>query len=50
MRTHTNDPVPFLIYKKSAPVKGRAFNEKSAEESGLFIEPGHKIMEYFINI
>ncbi len=50
VRTHTNDPVPFLIYKKSAPVKGRTFNEKSAEESGLFIEPGHKIMEYFINI
>lgn len=50
LRTHTNDPVPFLIYKKSAPVKGRAFNEKSAEESGLFIEPGHRIMEYFINI
>ncbi len=50
VRTHTNDPVPFLIYKKSASVKGRAFNEKSAKDSGTFIEPGHRIMEYFIGI
>lgn len=49
LRTHTNDPIPFLIYKKSAPAKGGVFTEKGAAESGLFIEPGYKIMEYFIN-
>ena len=34
LRTHVSDPVPFLIYKKSAPVKGVAsFNEESAKET-----------------
>ncbi len=49
LRTHTNDPIPFLIYKKSSPEKGGVFTEKGAKDSGLFIEPGYRIMEYFIN-
>ncbi len=49
LRTHTNDPIPFLIYKKSEPAKGGVFTEKGAKESGLFIELGYRIMEYFIN-
>jgi 2,3-bisphosphoglycerate-independent phosphoglycerate mutase len=50
LRTHTNDPVPFLIYKKSNPVSGTPFDEDGAASTGIFIENGHKIMEYFINI
>ncbi len=50
VRTHTNDPVPFLMYKKSAPDKGGVFNEKGAEESGNFIETGHEIMKRFIEM
>ena len=51
LRTHVSDPVPFLIYKKSAPVKGVAsFNEESAKETGLFIEKGPSLIDYFINL
>ncbi len=51
LKTHTNDPVPFLIYKKSKPVDGvESFNEESAKSTGLFIDTGFKIMEYFINM
>jgi 2,3-bisphosphoglycerate-independent phosphoglycerate mutase len=50
LRTHTNDPVPFLIYKKSNPVSGTPFDEDGAASTGIFIENGHKVMEYFINI
>jgi 2,3-bisphosphoglycerate-independent phosphoglycerate mutase len=50
LRTHTNDPVPFLIYKKSNPVSGTPFDEDGAASTGIYIENGHKIMEYFINI
>lgn len=50
LRTHTNDPIPFLIYKKSNPTVGGEFTEKGAKESGIFIENGYKIMEYFINL
>ena len=50
LRTHTNDPIPFLIYKKSNPTGGGKFTEEGAKESGIFIENGYKIMEYFINL
>lgn len=50
LRTHTNDPIPFLIYKKSNPTIGGEFTEEGAKASGIFIENGHKIMEYFINL
>lgn len=50
LKTHTNDPVPFLIYKKSKLNTGADdFTEESAKETGLFIEEGHKILEFFIN-
>ncbi len=50
LRTHTNDPIPFLIYKKSNPTVGGKFTEEGAKDSGIFIENGYKIMEYFINL
>ncbi len=51
LRTHTSDPVPFLIYKKSMPVSGAdVFTEESAASSGLFVEKGPSLMDYFINL
>ncbi|MCL2053540.1 MAG: cofactor-independent phosphoglycerate mutase [Oscillospiraceae bacterium] len=47
--THTNDPVPFLLYQKTVNRQGNAiFSEKTAAETGLFIEPGHSLMKYFL--
>ena len=51
LKTHTNDAVPFLIYKKNAPASGaEAFTEETAKASGNYIEDGYTIMQYFINI
>ncbi len=51
LKTHTNDPVPFLIYTKSVKCNGKnSFSEKTASETGLFIEKGPDIMSYFINL
>ncbi len=51
LRTHTNDPVPFLIYQKSKDVEGvDEFTEESAKSTGLFLENGPEIMNYFINL
>lgn len=54
LRTHTSDPVPYLIYDKSKD-KNNAGEEKSicydefyAKETGIFIEQGHEIMKRFI--
>lgn len=51
LRTHTSDPVPFLIYQKSCPQnnKNDGYDELKAAESGLFIENGYTLMDFFIN-
>lgn len=48
LMTHTNDPIPFFIYdstKECAGVDG--FCERTAKETGLFIQPGYTIMSDF---
>ena len=51
LKTHTNDAVPFMIYRKSAKADGKpVFTEKTASETGLYIEKGPSIMDYFINL
>lgn len=50
LKTHTNDPVPFMIYNSADSKDGvDTFNEKTAAETGLFVETGHSIMNKFIN-
>jgi 2,3-bisphosphoglycerate-independent phosphoglycerate mutase len=48
LRTHTNDPIPFFIYDSTNEVKGvKGFSEKSAKETGNYIDLGYTIMERF---
>jgi 2,3-bisphosphoglycerate-independent phosphoglycerate mutase len=45
VRTHTPDPVPFLIWGKGVKANGAArFTEAEAKRTGVFIEQGYKIM------
>ena len=45
VRTHTPDPVPFLIWGKGAKANGaRRFTEAEAAATGVFIGEGYKIM------
>lgn len=57
--THTAEPVPFLIYKSRSIIEsinndtrhhlGNAtFDEIYAQSTGLFIDKGYKLLEYFI--
>ncbi|NLM21737.1 MAG: cofactor-independent phosphoglycerate mutase [Peptococcaceae bacterium] len=49
VRTHTQDPVPFVIYDSTKSKKGQAvFNEQSASQTGLFVEKGYTLMDKFI--
>ncbi len=51
LRTHTAEPVPFLIYPRLenlACLPGQRLEEKSCQEASLFIEDGYKLMDYFI--
>ena len=48
-RTHTSDPVPFVLYDSTKPVhQGCAFSEKGARESGIFIEHGYDLIQKLI--
>jgi 2,3-bisphosphoglycerate-independent phosphoglycerate mutase len=45
VRTHTADPVPFLLWGNSVKANGaRRFTEAEAKKTGFFLEEGYKIM------
>jgi 2,3-bisphosphoglycerate-independent phosphoglycerate mutase len=50
LKTHTADPVPFVIYDstKKHLSGARGFDEQAAVESGIVIEEGYKLMERFL--
>ncbi len=49
IRSHTSDPVPFLIYDNNkSGNSGNDFNERNAEGSNLLIEPGYRLMDFFL--
>ena len=48
-RTHTIDPVPFMIYRSNDEAVGvECFCEKSAEAKGNYVPEGHTLMELFV--
>ncbi len=48
-KTHTSEPVPFLIYDstKSAGGKYKRFDEFRAMNTGLYFKEGYKLIDYF---
>ncbi len=52
LKTHSAEPVPFVLYTSAdsgkSPAQGRSFDEKSALTTGLLIEHGHQLMEQLI--
>lgn len=50
LRTHTNDPVPYMIYHKKEQKRGvDVFCERTATEVGKYEPTGHDLMGRFIN-
>lgn len=51
-KTHTSEPVPFVVYSSEdelrAPRADFSFSEPLAQRTGLGIEKGHELMEKFI--
>ncbi len=49
-RTHTSDPVPYVLYDSRFDEKKQtAFSEKNAALTGVFQENGYRLMEILIN-
>ncbi len=49
-RTHTPEPVPFLIFDSARPGgrSGTAFDEAAAAATGLYLPEGHELMGRFL--
>ena len=50
LRTHTSNPVPYVIYRNTAQINSGAsvYTESSAASTGIFIKEGFKLMDRFI--
>ena len=50
LKTHTSEPVPFMIYDKTHPTNNPhlVYNEATAAADGRFIAHGHELMDLFI--
>lgn len=47
VRTHTSEPVPYMLYDSTAERTGSYnYNEKDAKASGVYIAEGHTIMNH----
>lgn len=50
IRTHSADPVPYLLYDSTSPVGSHVtYNERTAKESGIYREQGYRMMNYLLN-
>jgi 2,3-bisphosphoglycerate-independent phosphoglycerate mutase len=51
VKTHTSDPVPWLIYRSLGKITSgvESFCEASVKDRPLYFEEGFKLMDFFIN-
>lgn len=49
LKTHTGDPVPFVIYRSEEREGKFPYSEAGARESGLFVEKGYELLDRFLN-
>lgn len=50
IRTHSSDPVPFMIYDSRRTFNSIGVYDEIHAEQGPFIKPGHTLMDYFIRL
>lgn len=50
LRTHTSEPVPFVLYDSTKEINSPAvvYDEAEAKKTGVFIEDGYTLMDLFI--
>lgn len=50
VRTHTREPIPFVLYSSGGrrDSKGIIFSEKEGKKSGLFFETGEALQRFFL--
>ncbi|MPN53086.1 hypothetical protein SDC9_200750 [bioreactor metagenome] len=51
LRTHTSDPVPFVLYQSIHQVTSGVtrYDEESAKKSGIFVQKGCELIDILIH-
>lgn len=47
-KTHSSEPVPFIIHPHPAP-SGRRYSEAEAGRTGVFVDPGHTLIHLLLS-
>lgn len=51
VRTHTSDPVPYLLYDSTKAQEGCiVYSEKTGRESGKMLEEGYRLIDHLLNL
>lgn len=50
LRTHTSDPVPFILYRSNAEIDSNVtgYDEFKCQETGIYVHEGHTLMGKFL--
>lgn len=49
LRTHTSDPVPYVLYDSTFKSNSElTYSERNAKKTGKYCEDGYKLMDYFL--
>ena len=49
VRTHTGEPVPYLLYDSTKSIKGaEEYSEKTAALTGRYYQDGYRLMEHLL--
>ena len=51
IKTHTSDPVPYIIYKSTQPKENspRRYTEDDASKTGIYVKNGYTLIEKLFN-
>lgn len=51
IRTHSSDPVPYLLFDSKKEVKGQPeYSETAGKASGIYVENGYELMNHLLEI
>ena len=49
VRTHTSDPVPYLLFDSTKPQSHTwSYNEREAEASGIYVPDGYELLDILL--
>ena len=50
VRTHTSDPVPYMLYDSTKKAEGKeSYSEKTGRETGIFLEEGYRLIDHLLD-